>query len=68
MATKTLRNRSFGEAMARIGEILASIQDGDTDIDTLAERVKETSELIAFCRAKLRKAEEDVGKIFDSEN
>ena len=35
MATKTLRNRSFGEAMARIGEILASIQDGDTDIDTL---------------------------------
>lgn len=54
--------------MARIGEILASIQDGDTDIDTLAERVKETSELIAFCRAKLRKAEKDVGKIFDSEN
>ena len=66
MAKKTLRNRSFGEAMARIGEILASIQDGDTDI--VAERVKEASELIAFCRAKLRKAEEDVGKILDSEN
>ena len=54
--------------MARIGEILSFNDAAATEIYTLAERVKETSELIAFCRAKLRKAEEDVGKIFDSEN
>ncbi len=58
---------SYGEAMEKIRAILASLQDENTDIDTLAERVKEASQLIAFCRAKLHKAEGDVGKILGAE-
>ena len=43
------------------------MQSENTDIDTLAERAKEASELIAFCRTKLRKAEQEVGKILEPE-
>lgn len=62
------KEQSYGEAMERIRTILASLQDENTDIDTLAERVKEASELIAFCRAKLLKAESEVGKVLETEN
>ncbi len=59
---------NYGEAMAEIEKILASLQEENADVDTLAERVKRASELIAACRAKLRKAESDVNAIFEKEN
>lgn len=68
MAKKTSDKMNYGEAMAEIEKILASLQEENADVDTLAERVKRASELIAACRAKLRKAESDVNAIFDKEN
>lgn len=59
---------NYGEAMAEIEKILASLQEENADVDTLAERVRRASELIAACRAKLRKAESDVNAIFEKEN
>ena len=59
---------NYGEAMAEIEKILASLQEENADVDTLAERVKRASELIAACRTKLRKAESDVNAIFEKEN
>lgn len=58
---------NYGEAMAEIEKILASLQNENADVDTLAERVKRASELIAVCRTKLRKAEDDVNAIFAKE-
>ena len=68
MAKKTSDKMNYGEAMAEIEKILASLQSENADVDTLAERVKRASELIAACRAKLRKAESDVNAIFENEN
>ncbi len=68
MAKKTSDKMNYGEAMAEIEKILASLQSENADVDTLAERVKRASELIAACRAKLRKAESDVNAIFEKEN
>lgn len=68
MAKKTSDKMNYGEAMAEIEKILASLQEENADVDSLAERVKRASELIAACRAKLRKAESDVNAIFDKEN
>lgn len=68
MAKKTSEKMNYGEAMAEIEKILASLQEENADVDTLAERVKRASELIAACRAKLRKAESDVNAIFEKEN
>lgn len=68
MAKKTSDKMNYGEAMAEIERILASLQEENADVDTLAERVKRASELIAACRAKLRKAESDVNAILEKEN
>ena len=68
MAKKTSDKMNYGEAMAEIEKILASLQEENADVDTLAERVRRASELIAACRAKLRKAESDVTAIFEKEN
>lgn len=68
MAKKTSDKMNYGEAMAEIERILTSLQEENADVDTLAERVKRASELIAACRAKLRKAESDVNAIFEKEN
>ncbi len=68
MAKKTSDKMNYSEAMAEIEKILASLQSENADVDTLAERVKRASELIAACRTKLRKAEEDVNAIFAKED
>jgi len=44
--------------------ILSEIEAQEVDIDTLAEKVRRASELIAFCRARLRQTQDDVDKVF----
>lgn len=55
---------SYEEAMAEVEQILSELQQETVNVDTLSERVKRASELITLCRAKLRKAEGEVAKIF----
>ena len=56
---------SYKEALQEIEAILRSLREEQNSVDTLAERVARATELIALCRAKLRKAEEDVNKVLD---
>ena len=56
---------SYKEAMQEIEAILHSLREEQNSVDTLAERVARATELIAHCRAKLRKAESDVNKILE---
>lgn len=55
---------SYEKAMAEVEQILSELQQEAVNVDTLSERVKRASELITLCRAKLRKAEGEVTKIF----
>ena len=57
---------SYKEAITEIEAILRSLREEQKSVDTLAERVALATELISHCRAKLRKAEEDVNKIIDN--
>ena len=56
---------SYKETMQEIEAILRSLREEQNSVDTLAERVARATELIAHCRAKLRKAESDVNKILE---
>ena len=56
---------SYKEAMQEIEAILRSLREEQNSVDTLAERVARATELIALCREKLRKAEDDVNKIIE---
>ncbi len=53
-------NMSYAQAMARLEEIMNSIQSGALDIDSLAEVLKEADEIIKFCKNKLYKVDEEV--------
>lgn len=56
----------FGQAMERLEGILRRIEEEETDIDELAERLGEATRLLELCRAKIRKAEVEVSQIVQS--
>lgn len=62
MAKKEL---TYAEAMAEVERILARFRDEEMDVDSLAAEVKRATQLIAGCKARLRKAEEEVSKILE---
>ena len=63
--TKGLTDMTYKEAITEIETILRSLREEQNNVDTLAERVARATELIAHCRAKLRKAEADVNKVLE---
>lgn len=57
---------TYTEAVAEIERILARFRNEEMDVDSLAAEVKRATELIATCKAKLRKAEEEVNQILEA--
>lgn len=53
----------YTEAMTEIEQILGRLRDEEMDVDRLAAEVKRATELIAACKQRLHKAEEEVAKI-----
>lgn len=56
---------TYAEAMAETEQILARFRNEEIDVDTLSAEVGRATELIALCKARLHKAEEEVGKILE---
>lgn len=53
---------SYSKAMKEIEEILKYIESQEVDVDILVEKVKRASELIRFCKNKLKTAEQELQK------
>ncbi|MBO5187931.1 MAG: exodeoxyribonuclease VII small subunit [Alistipes sp.] len=64
MATKKF---NYNEAIQSIEQILERFRNEELDVDTLSEEVKRATTLIASCRERLTKVEEEVNKILDAE-
>ena len=62
MAKKEL---TYAEAMAEIEKILGRLRSEEMNVDGLAAELKRATELIASCKARLRKAEADVNKVLE---
>lgn len=62
MAKKTL---TYAESLAEVERILDRIQREEITVDNLAAEVQRATELIADCKARLKKAEDEVGKILE---
>ena len=56
---------TYAEAMGEIEKILARLRNEEMDVDSLAAEVKRAPALIASCKARLHKAEEEVSKILE---
>ena len=52
--------------VSQIEKILARFRNEEMDVDSLTAEVKRATELIAGCKSRLRKAEEEVSKILES--
>ena len=57
---------TYTEAVAEIERILARFRNEEMDVDSLAAEDKRATELIAACKERLRKAEEEVNKILEA--
>ena len=62
------RNLSYKKAISELEDILNKIENEELDVDDLTSHVKKASELIKFCKDKLRQTEKDVEKILDDIN
>ena len=60
---KGAKDLSYGEAAARLEEILRRIEEGKVDIDELSGLVAEAAGLVALCRGKIHAAEMQVKTI-----
>ena len=56
-------HRGFGERCA--SRVAPHTGSEEMDVDSLAAEVKRATELIASCKARLHKAEEEVSKILE---
>ena len=54
---------TYIEAFEELQQIVNDIEEGETGIDQLSEKVKRAAELIKICKNKLISTESDVNKI-----
>lgn len=55
-----MENLTYSKAIKEIEEILRYIESQEVDVDVVVEKVKRATELIVFCKNKLRTAEEEL--------
>jgi exodeoxyribonuclease VII small subunit len=60
---RTDKEPTYGEAAARLEEILQKIEEGQVDIDELSGLVQEAAALVTLCRSKIQAAETQVKTI-----
>lgn len=57
------KKETYLQAMERLEKIVHQIDNNELDIDVLSEKIKEANEIIAFCNAKLTKADCEIKKL-----
>lgn len=53
---------TYASAITELEEIVKDIESGEIDVDVLTEKVKRASELIKFCKDRLRNTKKAVEK------
>ena len=56
---------TYEDAMKRLEILAGEMENGTIPIDLLAEKLKEAQQLLAFCKDKLTKADEEVKKLLN---
>lgn len=56
---------TYETAIAQLEKLAREMESGEVAIDVLAAKLKEAQTLLAFCKAKLTKADEEVNKLLE---
>ena len=59
-------NYSYTDAFQELEQIVQDIENGNTNIDMLSEKIKRASKLIQICRAQLTSTEEEVNQLLQN--
>ena len=63
----TQKEMTYEGAMQRLEALAREMEAGDVAIDSLAEKLKEAQQLLAYCKTQLTKAEAEVQKLLKEE-
>ncbi len=55
--------QKYEEAVQQLEDIVARMENDEIDVDTMARQLAKAKQLIALCRAKLTKADDEIKKI-----
>lgn len=61
--TKEPAHLSYEQALNELRKIAEAIENESVSIDELADKVKRASELVEYCRQKLRSTEAELDKV-----
>ena len=56
---------TYEDAMTRLETMAREMENGEVPIDRLAAMLKEAKQLLAFCKAQLTQADEEVKKLLE---
>lgn len=60
---KKIEEMTYGEAIAELEEILASLRGDSCDVDTLTARTRRAVELLKACRSRLTATDSELKEI-----
>lgn len=58
------KKETYSQAIERLEKIVRQIDNNELEIDALSEKIKEANDIIAFCSAKLTKADAEIEKLW----
>ena len=59
----TKKPQRYIDAINEIEQIITEIENNELDVYDLTEKIRRASELLKFCKTKLRATEEEIQKI-----
>lgn len=64
---KLPKDLTYEQATARLEEIVSALERNTLELDRLSDHIREAQDLLAFCRKKLDKVENEVNKTLNHE-
>lgn len=63
-----MKDLTYSKAINRLNEIMQQMENGNLDIDTLTETLKEAKMLISFCKEKLYSVDNSIKEIMKDDD
>lgn len=57
------KTQKYEEAVQQLEAMVARMESDEIDVDTMAKQLAKAKQLIALCKAKLTKADDEIQKI-----
>ena len=62
-----MKAKTFDTAYKELQKIVDQLQNEDVSIDKLTTQIKKATELVKFCKSKLRNVEDEIASVSEEE-